>query len=80
MDDLFPELIAENGGFRIHILEIPDIITPFTQIRYKTATKMIPIGAFWTSDRLPDGGELVENEKNPLFEARNEYYSRRQPT
>jgi len=72
MDDHFPELFVKNGGFRTHILEIPDIIAPFAKILYKAAPKMIPIGAFWIDDRLPDGGELVENEKKPCFGARNE--------
>ena len=69
MDDSFPELIAKNGGFRTHFLAIPDIIAPFPQIRYKTAPKMIPNGAFWMGDRLPDGEELVENEKKGCFGA-----------
>jgi len=56
MDDHFPELIAKNGGFCTHFLAIPEIIAPFTQIRHKTSPKMIPIGAFWMGDRLPDGG------------------------
>jgi len=71
---------VKNDLFSTHLLEIPDIIAPFIKIRYKPAPKMIPIGAFWMAERLPDGGELVENEKNPLFEARNEYFSRRPPT
>jgi len=56
MDILFPELIAKNDTFKKHFLAIPHINAPFVKIRYKTAPKMIPIGAFWMDDRLPDGG------------------------
>ncbi|MFA4826612.1 MAG: hypothetical protein WC593_15795 [Methanoregula sp.] len=57
MDDLFPELFVKNDVFSTHLLEIPDIIAPFAQIRYKMTPKMIPIGTFWMGDRLPDGLE-----------------------
>ncbi|MFA4826614.1 MAG: hypothetical protein WC593_15805 [Methanoregula sp.] len=80
MDDHFPELFVKYDAFKKHFLAIPDINAPFAKIRYKMAPKMIPIGAFWIGDRLPDGGSLVENEKKPCFGARNKKPSRRPPT
>jgi len=71
MDDLFPELFAKNDKFKTHFFEIPDIIAPFARIPYKIVSKMIPIGAFWMADRLPDGLYQGEREKKGCFGARN---------
>ena len=51
-NELFPELYAKNGELFYIVFEIPEIIAPITQIRYKMVPEIILIGAFWLADHF----------------------------